>query len=60
MSWDDRLCIGAAGRCEGYRGAPCDCFGPWTEEELAEAQGLLATMLAEMDEFRKEPECPNE
>ncbi len=42
MSWDDRLCIGAAGRCEGYRGAPCDCLGPWTDAELADAVDLLA------------------
>jgi len=42
VSWDDRLCIGRLGVCEGYRGAPCDCFGPWTPEELADARGLLA------------------
>ncbi len=46
MSWDDRLCIGRVPDCEGYRGAPCDCFGPWTDADLADAQGLLAEMLA--------------
>lgn len=41
MTWNDRLCLGRAPDCEGYRGAPCDCFGPWSESELVEAQALL-------------------
>jgi hypothetical protein len=46
MSWSDRLCLGRAQRCEGYRGAPCDCFGPWTDAELADAQELQREMTA--------------
>lgn len=48
MSWDDKVCLGEGPECEGYKGAPCDCFKPydWTPAQHAESDRLLAEIIA--------------
>lgn len=58
MSWDEYVCLGKAEGCEGYRGAPCDCFEPytWSDAEKQESRGLLDQILADCQRRFGDPE----